>query len=78
MIGRQTGIEDRGGHKQALVCFPSPLFYARPTAGTSRETDRGRRGLRLSDVRRRFHNPRHFPLSSHAVNPPPYRVLSRG
>ena len=26
-----------GGHKQSLVCFPSPLFYARPAAATSRE-----------------------------------------
>jgi hypothetical protein len=40
VIGRQAGIEDRGGHKQSLVCFPSPLLYARPPAGTSRETDR--------------------------------------
>ena len=26
-----------GGHMQSLVCFPSPLFYARPAAATSRE-----------------------------------------
>jgi hypothetical protein len=52
VIGRQAGIKDRGGHKQALVCFPLPLFYARPPAGTSRETGRARRGPRLSEVRR--------------------------
>ena len=34
VIGRQAGIEDRGGHKQSLVCFPSPLSYARPPAKT--------------------------------------------
>ena len=37
VIGRQAGIEDRGGQKQALVCFPSPRFYACPPVGTSRE-----------------------------------------
>jgi hypothetical protein len=29
VIGRQAGIEYRGGHKQSLVCFPTPQFYAR-------------------------------------------------
>ena len=41
IIGRQAGIEDRGGHKQALVWFPSPLFYARPPASTNRDSDPG-------------------------------------
>src|ERR1035441_5813196 len=36
VIGRQAGIEDRGGHKQALVCFPSLQLYApRPPAQTA-------------------------------------------
>jgi hypothetical protein len=32
VIGWHAGIEDPGGHKQALVCFPSVLFYAPPPA----------------------------------------------
>ena len=40
VIGRQAGIEDRGGHKQSLVCFPSPQFYAWPPASTGRGTAR--------------------------------------
>src|ERR1039457_4152705 len=34
VIGRQAGIEDRGGHKQSLVCFPSPQFCARASLST--------------------------------------------
>jgi hypothetical protein len=55
VIGRQAGIEDRGGHKQSLVCFPSPLFYARPPARTSRETAQ----LNVPDQRPAANDARH-------------------
>jgi hypothetical protein len=37
VIDRQSGIEDRGGHKQGLVCFPSPCFYARAAVGATKQ-----------------------------------------
>ena len=35
-----------------LVCFPSPLFYARPPAGTSRERTRARTSSKTPARRR--------------------------
>jgi len=37
VIGRQVGVDYRDGHKQGLVCFPSPQFCVRSPANTSTE-----------------------------------------
>src|ERR1051325_6155600 len=47
--GSSTGVDISSAWFD-LVGFPSPLFYARPSAGTSRETVHARRGRRPSDV----------------------------
>ena len=52
VISRQAGIEDRGGHKQALVCFPSPLLYAparrhKPRIGPGSSEFQNKAGVRM-------------------------------
>ena len=64
------------GHKRSLVCFPSPPFYARPPAGTSRETSprphhlknrsAAQRGLRLK-VRHGHRGQRHDKASEQPI-----------
>ena len=42
VIRRQAGVENMTGHKECVICFRWPQFYAPPPPSTSRETARAK------------------------------------